>query len=316
MAAYYTFQDLSGGQQTLSTTASSNPYVGLIEACNDDPSVIQARYNTHRTTRNAQQRDRLLSFEFPGVTVDEILARLEDPTIEPGFKDWRHCLVFWARPPEGVRKLIAEIQRRVLTVAPHTWIMPPPNLHMTALEITHSLTAPEIDDLVKQMLPGLSDMVDYTYDHRARLIMPLLSYDAQALALSFLPAAGEGGRSAQKDEYSYHHLRRDLFDKATATGVKVASRYVIPSAHLTIARFVTKRDFETAGGEVDHAKVRQLIEMMDGINEWLKIEFWPQSGKIEPGGEWIVGEGVGLECRKGALWYGSDGETVKLGQGF
>ena len=68
--------------------------------------------------RNEQQKAKLLSPDFPGVTVDEILAKLEDTTIEPGFEDWRHCLVFWARPPEKVRLLIAEIQQRLLTVAP------------------------------------------------------------------------------------------------------------------------------------------------------------------------------------------------------
>ena len=194
--------------------------------------------------------------------------------------------------------------------------MPPPNLHMTALEITHSLTASEIDALVNQMLPGVPDIVDYTLGHRARLVKPLLSYDAQALALSYLPAAGEPGRSAQADAYSYHHLRRDLYAKAAATGVKVASRYVIPSAHLTIGRFIMKRDFETAEGDVDHAKVERLIETIESINSWLQAEYWPQEDGIKDGGEWLVGEEKGLEYRKGALWYGSGGETVALGTGF
>lgn len=189
---------------------------------------------------------------------------------------------------------------------------------MTALEITHSLTAEEIDGLVEKMLPGVSEITDYTLEHRARLVKPLLSYDAQALALSFLPAAGEvGGRSSHGDDaYTYHHLRRDLHDKAQATGVKVASRYVIPSAHLTIARFVTKRDFETADGQVDHGKVEEFIDVIDDINSWLQAEYWPNAEGIKEGGEWVVGEEKGLEYRKGALWYGSGGETVHLGRGF
>ena len=83
-----------------------------------EQAQIQARYNTHRTNRNAQQRAKLLAPDFPGVTVDEILAKLEDPQGHPGFEDWRHCLVFWARPPQRVRSLIAEIQRRLLKDAP------------------------------------------------------------------------------------------------------------------------------------------------------------------------------------------------------
>lgn len=79
---------------------------------------IQALYQKHRTNRNAQQRAKLLAPAFPGVTVDEILAKLEDPTLEPGFKDWRHCLVFWARPPTAVRALISEVQQQLRSVAP------------------------------------------------------------------------------------------------------------------------------------------------------------------------------------------------------
>jgi len=79
---------------------------------------IQARYNAHRTTRNTQQRAKLLAPDFPGVTVDEILAKLEDPAKYSDFKDWRHCLVFWARPPQPIRSLIAEILQRLTEVVP------------------------------------------------------------------------------------------------------------------------------------------------------------------------------------------------------
>ncbi|KAK3074509.1 hypothetical protein LTR53_002991 [Teratosphaeriaceae sp. CCFEE 6253] len=329
MAAYYTFEDLSGHSIT---SASENPYDGLLEACHDDPvtperdqavhettnadndqASIQARYDTHRTNRNTQQRAKLLAPDFPGVTPDEILFNLE---IDPDYRDWRHCLVFWARPPQKVRSLIAEIQEQLEHVVPSLWFMPPPDLHMTALEITHSLTAPEIDTLVDQMLPSARDIVDYTVDHRARLIKPLVSYDAQAIALSFLPAAGESERSTpQEDAYSYHHLRRDLYAKASATGVKVASRYVIPSAHLTIARFIRTQEVVNVRGDVDQINISGLVETIERINRWLQAEYWPNENGIKDGGEWVVGEEKGLEYRKGALWYGSGGETVAIGKG-
>ena len=308
MAAFYTFEDYSGSAKS---SASENPYDGLLEACQDDPKQIQAMYDKHRTNRAASQRAKLLANDFPGVTVDEILARLEDK--EPGYQDPRHCLVFWARPPKAVRSLIAQVQQKLLQAAPTLWTMPQPDLHMTALEITHSLTADEIEALVEQMLPrGAPEIVDYTYGHRARLVKPMVSYDAQAIALSFLPAAGEG--EGNSDVYSYHHLRRDLYTQAQKTGVKVASRYVVPSAHLTIGRFITKRDFETEG-QVDHVKVAKLVETIEDINTWLE-DFWPKDGMIKDGGEWLVGAEKGLEFRKGALWYGSGGETVRLGKGF
>jgi hypothetical protein len=136
MAAYYTFEDYSG---TSTPNKSDNPYDGLIEACESDPvrtsrshqnplpaytilttnpqQRIQTAYQTHRTNRNTQQKAKLLAPDFPGVTVDGILANLEDPS-KPDYQDPRHCLVFWARPPAAVRKLILEIQQKLLEVAP------------------------------------------------------------------------------------------------------------------------------------------------------------------------------------------------------
>jgi len=212
--------------------------------------------------------------------------------------------------------------------------MPQQSLHMTALEINHSLTAPEIAALVSQFPAStLETMANTTQTHRARLVKPLLSYDSQALALSFLPATGEPRTTTSSaspssalsdperklpdsDTYTYHHLRRDLFAQATRAGVKVGSRYVVPSAHLTIARFVREQDFEAEG----------FVRVIEGVNEWLVREFWPKGGEknvmdggvggIKEGGEWVVGEEKGLEVRKGTLWYGGGGETVVLGEGF
>jgi len=190
---------------------------------------------------------------------------------------------------------------------------------MTALEITHSETAAEIDALVEQLRPALEEVTDYTFKHRARVVKPMVTYDAQAMALSFLPAAGESlpaGRTAEDDSYSYHHLRRDLYG-LTSKHVKVDSRYVVPSAHLTIGRFIYADEFETKDGKFDAEKMQRLIEVIEETNQWLREEFWPKDGQeIKEGGQWIVGEGVGLDHRKGALWYGGGGSTVRLGKGF
>ena len=58
-----------------------------------------------------------------------------------------------------------------------------------------------------------------------------------------------------------------------------------------------------------------LVETIDEINRWLEDEFWPGDAGAKDGGEWVVGEGKGLDYRKGTLWYGS-GATVYLGRGF
>lgn len=193
--------------------------------------------------------------------------------------------------------------------------MPLNKLHLTALEITHSLTLPEIHSIVSAMGPSaIETMTDYPYSHRARLIKPMLSYDGAALALSFLPAAGEtlpsGERSKEDDAFTYHHLRRDLFNLAKATGVSIDSRYVVPSSHITVGRFLTQADHDSP------QKMRDWIQKIDDLNRSLEDEWWPKKGGVrDEVKEWVVGMEKGLDCRQGALWYG-DGETVRLGKGF
>jgi hypothetical protein len=208
--------------------------------------------------------------------------------------------------------------------------MPLSNMHLTALEITHSLTDAQIKSIVTNLTPAIiAEMTDYTFTHRARLIKPMLSYDGAALALSFLPAAGEcllsststtsngEARAAKEDAFTYHHLRRNLFNLAKKSGVSIDSRYVVPSSHITLGRFLTQKDHDT------HEKMEKWIGLIEEINRWLEEEFWPKAGQEvtgEKGGkwkeaEWVVGEERGLDCREGALWYGG-GQTVRIGKGF
>ena len=207
---------------------------------------------------------------------------------------------------------------------PEFWTMPPPNLHMTAMEITHSKTADEIQALVDTLLPNLDPIIDYPFHHRARLIKPMVSFDNAALALSFVPAAGEAlhsGRTAKDDGFTYHHLRRDLHALCRDHGVTVASRYIVPSAHLTISRFKSpnvfaKGDAMDSSVALDQNLRQHLIEEIQLINMELEQEFWPKAGQpIRPGGEWLVGEEVGLDFHKGTLWYGG-GDEVKKGRSF
>lgn len=196
---------------------------------------------------------------------------------------------------------------------------------MTTLEVTHSRSAEEIADLVRIIRPHLSDITDYTYDHRARLIKPMLSYDSAAIALSFLPAAGEGpGRSVADDRYTYHHLRRDIYNLCCKAGVTVDSRYVVPSSHLTIGRFITSKDMSRDGTDLaddsspDPEKMKKWVEEIEEINQWLRDEYWPKDedqSSSDTKGEWRVGKEKGLDCRFGTLWYGG-GETIRLGRGF
>jgi hypothetical protein len=208
-----------------------------------------------------------------------------------------------------------------VTNFPDLWLMPLPNLHLTALEITHSLTQPEVDAIVSNIGTSTAEiMTDYTYSHRARLIKPMISYDGAALALSFLPAAGEllpseksdnsEERIQHDDAFTYHHLRRDLYNIARTTGVSVDSRYVVPSSHITIGRFLTQDDHDTPD------KMAKWIKKIEELNVWLEEEYWPKEhGQRREDGEWIVGQERGLDYREGTLWYGA-GKTIRIGKGF
>lgn len=44
--------------------------------------------------------------------------------IEPGFRDPRHCLVFWARPPNHILKLACHLQTLLQKEAPSKNILP------------------------------------------------------------------------------------------------------------------------------------------------------------------------------------------------
>ena len=181
------------------------------------------------------------------------------------------------------------------------------------MEMTHSKTFPAIVELVKIMNSKIPEITNYTQTHRARLIKPMISYDNAAIALSFLPAAGETtshDRDTAKDEYTYHQLRRDLYDLCQSTGVEVASRYVVPSSHLTIARFVNQDIFKA--GEVG-----KLIEKIECLNAELRTNYWPENGAkgVEEALQWVVGEEKGLVCRKGTVWHGG-GESHHEAPGF
>ena len=198
--------------------------------------------------------------------------------------------------------------------------MPLEDMHITILEIIHSATDSKVKSLLAQVGPEtISNMTDYTYSHRARLIKPMLSYDAAALALSFLPAAGEGlpaaaGRSSERakgdDSFTYHHLRRDMYNMANKTGVHIASRYVVPTSHITLGRFLSQKDHDSP------EKMETFIKSIENINQWLEEEYWPKDGDgRREDAEWIVGHEKGIVCREGTMWYGG-GSSVREGKGF
>ncbi|KAL4978580.1 RNA ligase/cyclic nucleotide phosphodiesterase [Aspergillus desertorum] len=310
---------------------ATNPFDQLLLDCQGDPNMILACYETHRTNRNAQFRDKLLHKDFSGWQVDEILRKLvaqskaqkEDavsapgpaPTLAPANSaDHRHNLNLYARPPKHIRELVAEIQQEIYSVAPSIWFTPPESLHVTMLEIVNSRTKEEVDALAGRLLQDgtAPKLVNYTYEnnHRVRLVNPIVSYDASAMALSFLPAAGEptaANKQQREDAYTYHHLRRDLAAILLDSGVGLAARYIVPSAHITIARFVTRDGFLLDGGKLDRNSVAAVVQRIESVNAILREKYWAQedgAGSTPAKGEWVVGQEQGLEFNKGTSWYG------------
>lgn len=174
---------------------------------------------------------------------------------------------------------------------------------MTVFEIIHSTTAENVDMLLTALRPVVQDMLDTPTKPqcRTRLVAPMLVFDAAAVALSFLPAVTDGDQP-----YTYHHLRRDMCMTASEV-VEVQSRYVVPSAHLTVGRFVSDED--TQGPEA----MEKFVGTIDLINEWLRNEYWPGRAKFGLGG-WMVAEERGMHLRVGTCWYGDGGRTVTTGK--
>jgi len=196
--------------------------------------------------------------------------------------------------------------------------MPPQNLHMTTLEIVSGKTAPDVEEVATflQANAPLQELVNYTVTHRAHLGHPVVSYDASALALSFVPIFEDSTEKAEvrSGSYSYHHLRSDLYDQVTQSGCQIGARYSVPSAHITIARFVipvgsTHEEELAALGE----RVVKLVERLEDINQELRSNDWTRFGSPSRG-EWTVGQERGLEFNKGVAWYGT-GEKVLVGEG-
>ena len=193
---------------------------------------------------------------------------------------------------------------------------------MTTLEIRSALTGLEIDEIASSLeRTGLvGELVNYTLAHRARLVKPIISYDTSAIALSFVPAAGEEDHNAysgKDDLFTYHHLRSDLYNIVTRSGCPIAARYTVPSAHITIARFIAPSDSQN--GESDppkefEKKASRLIDKIDDLNHELRSNVWRRLGDPSQG-QWVVGHEKGLELMKGRTWYGV-GDSIVLGKGF
>lgn len=184
---------------------------------------------------------------------------------------------------------------------------------MTVLEILHTVTREEVASCVKKLQPCLKEMVNYPLNHRTRLVKPKLNFDDFAVALSFVPAAGE---NPNEDKYTYLHLRTDFSNLCSQNGVEVAARYSTTSSHMTVARFVKTEEHG------DRKAMESWIAKLESLNVWLEEQYFSKenssldkSGEDRAGLEWYVGAERGLEIRSRDLWYGG-GVSIEVGDHF
>ncbi|KAJ5805997.1 Ribosomal protein L44e [Penicillium pulvis] len=285
-----------------------NQFQQLISACGNDPKRIHNIYEEHRSNRNAKFKEVLLNPGFREWQFDEILGNIlkaEKGLIQ--YDDPRSNISLLARPPKHICELIQDIQQEIADVAgPCLWLAPQDSLHITTCELMNAKTRTEVDDMIaifQQKLP-LEEIVNYTLTHSPRLVRPIVSYDATAVALSFVPAA-----ETDKDLYTYHHLRRDLWDFVSESGCQLGARYIVPSAHVTIGRYAMPPGADQSK-ELDDLCVRVagLIEKIEDINQELMSGYWKRFGSPSRG-VWVVGQEQGMQLNQGRSWYGN-GEVV------
>ncbi|KAJ5791315.1 Ribosomal protein L44e [Penicillium psychrosexuale] len=287
---------------------AENQFQQLITVSENDPKRLQLAYEVHRSKRNALFRSQICQKGFCEWNEDDILSKVLEA--EKGLTDYvdpRHNLAFWARPPQHIRDLVYKIQQEIGTlIGPGLWLVPPHHLHMTTLEIRSALRGPEIDEITSslKMSGVVAELANYTLTHRARLVKPVISYDTSAIALSFVPAAGEEDTSdynGKHDQFTYHHLRSDLYNIVTESGCPIAARYTVPSAHITIARFIAPggpKEIKPDSPEEFEKKKFQLIDRIEDLNHELRSNMWRRLGDPSQR-QWVIGHEKGLELIKG-----------------
>ena len=213
------------------------------------------------------------------MVVDDVLAQM----VRTGnwTLDQRYNFSFVARPSPLVKALIDRLQRRLLSLAgaDGLWCPSPSALHCTIYEVTHSRTAEQLEAVLERVRVRQAGLFDLPLSS-VTLDPPLVNFDTAAVALTFLPC---------DDTYTFHHLRRDVYARVADIGLAWTGRYIAPTAHITIARFID-------GGFPSRPGL-SMPQWVDGL-EQLRAECRHWDGR------WVLSEGF-AEVSTGRSWYGS-----------
>jgi len=155
-----------------------------------------------------------------GVICDPILVRELD---KPG-SDLRYGVNLVCRPPKEVSAFIFELQNRLRRFEPNQYYYPLADLHLTLVEIAHSLN-PDVAALISETI---ASRVDAWLAGLPSFILrsAKMGYDERSCFLRF-ETTGQ-----------FRSLRDLISTRAATLGLPLKSRYGSTSAHLTFMRYV------------------------------------------------------------------------------
>lgn len=209
----------------------------------------------------------------PDMALVEHLSRVETSD-EPVPTSSANCLVFWARPPSSILKLIESVQLRLHSlVGKDLHLIPLPHVHLSVLELSHRHSISHLrnvynavgGELLQKML-DISLLADVHSGERASapwLVKPQLMVDSTGVAVTFVPDCDDAPKNNKEEEgsnmpetttnpFTYHHLRASMQTLALTSGVEIDTCYTAATAHITIARFISSNFFDM-GDEDDRA---------------------------------------------------------------
>ena len=200
--------------------------------------------------------------------------------------DQRHNLALVARPAQHIIALVTQLQQQLHTLAGDAlWLPPPHYLHITVYEVTHSRTAEQLQPLLAAVRSHESQLFSALPVDRVRFDSPLLNYETSTVALTLLPV--------DVGDYDITTLRAEVGERLSAVGVQWEGRYVAPTAHITIGRFIRS--------QLQRATMEQWLAKLDELRD--ECRQWQ--------GEWCLAHGS-LQVMTAASWYGHGTVVVKV----
>lgn len=199
-------------------------------------------------------------------------------------------------------------------LSPNLWLTPQDCLHMTVIVVALSITPKELVDKTIKFKPCLKKLASIFHGQQIRLVKPKLSFNEGGVALSFVPAADEETQDSRTKttDYTYLHLRRDIFALCSEKGVDAETQKGATACHITLARFITQEDHNRNGNPSQEA-MASWVTGIEEINEMLAQKYWPHEGSVPPeSGSWVIDGRRSLDIRAGTIWYGG-GQSLDLG---